>query len=90
MILVGGSTKSPCVRKAVAAYFGMMPDTSVNPDEAVALGAAIQGSMLDKGEHTVSMNYRTPLLLPSIVLAILAWLGFLLFLCKHGKIKKND
>lgn len=49
VVLVGGSTKSPCVRKAVAGYFGLQPDTSVNPDEAVALGAAIQASMLDGG-----------------------------------------
>lgn len=47
VVLVGGSTKSPCVRKAVAGYFGLEPDTSVNPDEAVALGAAIMASVLD-------------------------------------------
>lgn len=40
VILVGGSTKSPYVRNRVAAFFGRTPDTSLNPDEAVALGAA--------------------------------------------------
>lgn len=47
VVLVGGSTKSPCVREAVAKYFHQNCDTSVNPDEAVALGAAIQADMIE-------------------------------------------
>lgn len=41
VLLIGGSTRVPAVREALHAYFGRPPDTSVNPDEAVALGAAV-------------------------------------------------
>ena len=41
VVLVGGSTKAPYVRERVAEFFGKAPDTSLNPDEAVALGAAL-------------------------------------------------
>lgn len=41
VVLVGGTTKSPYVRARVEEFFGMEPDTSLNPDEAVALGAAL-------------------------------------------------
>lgn len=41
VVLVGGSTKSPYVRERVEKWFGMKPDTSLNPDEAVALGATL-------------------------------------------------
>lgn len=53
VVLVGGSTKSPCVREAVAGYFHTECDTSVNPDEAVALGAAIQADMLGRNDNTL-------------------------------------
>ena len=53
VVLVGGSTKSPCVREAVAEYFHTECDTSVNPDEAVALGAAIQADMLERNDNTL-------------------------------------
>lgn len=53
VVLVGGSTKSPCVREAVSRYFHQECDTSINPDEAVALGAAIQADMLDRKENTL-------------------------------------
>lgn len=46
VILVGGMTRMPAVREAVKKFFGKEPDHSVNPDEAVALGAAIQGGIL--------------------------------------------
>lgn len=46
VILVGGSSRVPLVRKAVRDFFGRTPDASVNPEEVVALGAAIQGSIL--------------------------------------------
>lgn len=50
VVLVGGATKSPVVRRFAAKLFRMMPDTSVNPDEIVALGAAIQGAMKERTE----------------------------------------
>ena len=49
VILVGGMTKIPAVQRAVSDFFGMTPNRGVNPDEAVAVGAAIQASIL-KGE----------------------------------------
>jgi molecular chaperone DnaK len=52
VLLVGGVTKMPMVQRAVAEFFGRQPNRSVNPDEAVAVGAAIQGAILagDVGE----------------------------------------
>ena len=46
IILVGGSTRMPAVQDTIRRYFGKEPSKSVNPDEAVALGAAIQASIL--------------------------------------------
>ncbi len=46
VILVGGSTRIPSVQKAVKDFFGKEPNRSVNPDEVVAMGAAIQGGVL--------------------------------------------
>jgi molecular chaperone DnaK len=46
VILVGGQTRMPAMQAAVEAYFGKKPNMSVNPDEVVALGAAIQGGIL--------------------------------------------
>ena len=43
VILVGGQTRMPMVQKAVKDFFGREPRKDVNPDEAVAVGAAIQG-----------------------------------------------
>ena len=48
IVLVGGATKMQAIRKFVGKLFGRLPDTSVNPDEAVALGAAIQGAMKER------------------------------------------
>ncbi|OYU14760.1 MAG: molecular chaperone HscC [Alphaproteobacteria bacterium PA4] len=45
IILIGGSTRMPVVRKAVARMFGRFPNASINPDEAVALGAAVQAGL---------------------------------------------
>lgn len=46
VVLVGGSTRMPCVQRAVADFFGQAPLTNLNPDEVVALGAAIQAHAL--------------------------------------------
>ncbi|RME16696.1 MAG: molecular chaperone DnaK [Bacteroidetes bacterium] len=46
VILVGGSTRIPAIQQAVEKFFGKVPNKSVNPDEAVAIGAAIQGAVL--------------------------------------------
>ena len=48
VVLVGGATKSPVIRRFVSKLFKMIPDTNINPDEAVALGAAIQGAMKER------------------------------------------
>lgn len=48
VVLVGGATKSPVIRRFVSRLFKMIPDTNINPDEAVALGAAIQGAMKER------------------------------------------
>lgn len=50
IVLVGGTTKMPAVRRFVGRLFGRVPDASINPDEAVALGAAIQGAMKERRE----------------------------------------
>jgi molecular chaperone DnaK len=63
VLLVGGMTRMPLVRKKVAEFFGKTPDTSVNPDEVVALGAAVQASIA-RGELTdVLLLDVTPLTL---------------------------
>jgi len=51
IILVGGSTRTPAVKKAVEDFFGKKPNQSVNPDEVVAVGAAIQGGILSGDEN---------------------------------------
>ena len=48
VVLVGGATKSPIIRRFVSKLFKALPDTNVNPDEAVALGAAIQAAMKER------------------------------------------
>ena len=50
VILVGGSTRTPKVQELVKKLFGKDPNKSVNPDEAVALGAAVQGAILNQEE----------------------------------------
>ncbi|HEX8192848.1 MAG TPA: molecular chaperone HscC [Allosphingosinicella sp.] len=45
IVLIGGATRMPVVRKAVARMFGRFPNAAVNPDEAVALGAAVQAGL---------------------------------------------
>ena len=50
IVLVGGATKAPGIRKFVSKLFMTFPDTTINPDEAVALGAAIQGAIKERKE----------------------------------------
>jgi molecular chaperone DnaK len=63
VILVGGQTRMPLVQKAVADFFGKEPRKDVNPDEAVAIGAAIQGSVLSGDTTNVLLLDVTPLTL---------------------------
>lgn len=61
VILVGGSTRIPAVKEAVQAETGHVPNESVNPDEAVALGAAIQGGVITGDVKDVVLLDVTPL-----------------------------
>jgi molecular chaperone DnaK len=61
VILVGGTTRSPIVQKLVQEVFKKEPNKSVNPDEVVALGAAIQGAVLAGEVHDVLLLDVTPL-----------------------------
>ena len=61
VILVGGMTRMPKVQDAVKAFFGKDPRKDVNPDEAVAVGAAIQGSVLSGDRKDVLLLDVTPL-----------------------------
>lgn len=61
VILVGGQTRMPKVLEAVKAFFGKEPRRDVNPDEAVAVGAAIQGSVLSGDRKDVLLLDVTPL-----------------------------
>ncbi|QIB66279.1 molecular chaperone DnaK [Kineobactrum salinum] len=63
VILVGGQTRMPMVQKAVADFFGKEPRKDVNPDEAVAMGAAIQGAVLSGDVKDVLLLDVTPLTL---------------------------
>jgi Fe-S protein assembly chaperone HscA len=49
VVLVGGATRMPLVRRRVEEYFGRTPHTELNPDEVVALGAAVQADILEGG-----------------------------------------
>ncbi len=61
VIVVGGSTRVPAVIEAVRNFFGKEPNRSVNPDEAVALGAAIQGGVLAGDVSDIVLLDVTPL-----------------------------
>lgn len=61
VILVGGQTRMPAVQEAVKKFFGKDPRKDVNPDEAVAVGAAIQGSVLSGDTTDVLLLDVTPL-----------------------------
>jgi molecular chaperone DnaK len=61
VILVGGQTRMPAMQKAVEEFFGKKPNMTVNPDEVVALGAAIQGGILQGDVHDVLLLDVIPL-----------------------------
>ncbi|WP_431121458.1 molecular chaperone DnaK [Flagellimonas flava] len=61
IILVGGSTRIPAVQEAVEKFFGKKPSKGVNPDEVVAVGAAIQGGVLTGDVKDVLLLDVTPL-----------------------------
>ena len=61
VILVGGSTRIPAIQDAVKAFFGKEPSKGVNPDEVVAIGAAIQGGVLTGEVKDVLLLDVTPL-----------------------------
>jgi molecular chaperone HscA len=60
VVLVGGSTRMPLVRRAVAELFGREPLADINPDEVVAVGAALQAEALTSGSDTLLLDV-TPL-----------------------------
>ncbi len=61
VILVGGQTRMPMVQETVRKFFGKEPRKDVNPDEAVAVGAAIQGAVLSGAIKDVLLLDVTPL-----------------------------
>ena len=61
VILVGGSTRIPLVQKVVTEFFGKEPNKGINPDEVVAMGAAIQGAVLGGEVRDVLLLDVTPL-----------------------------
>jgi molecular chaperone DnaK len=61
VVLVGGTTRTPLIRATVREYFGRKPHTELNPDEVVALGAAVQANILDRGVKNMLLLDVTPL-----------------------------
>ncbi len=61
VVLVGGSTRVPLVRRTVEEFFGRTPHTELNPDEVVALGAAVQADILEGGVKDMLLLDVTPL-----------------------------
>lgn len=61
VVLVGGSTRIPYVRQRVAQFFGKEPHTKLNPDEVVALGAAVQADILTGGQRQMLLLDVIPL-----------------------------
>ncbi len=61
VVLVGGTTRTPLIRRTVQEFFGRVPHTELNPDEVVALGAAVQANILDRGVKNMLLLDVTPL-----------------------------
>jgi Fe-S protein assembly chaperone HscA len=61
VVLVGGTTRIPLVRRTVQDFFGRVPHTELNPDEVVALGAAVQANILEHGVSNMLLLDVTPL-----------------------------
>ena len=61
VVLVGGTTRTPLVRRMVQEFFDRKPHTELNPDEVVALGAAVQANILDRGVSNMLLLDVTPL-----------------------------
>jgi molecular chaperone DnaK len=61
VVLVGGTTRTPLIRRTVQEYFARKPHTELNPDEVVALGAAVQANILDRGVKNMLLLDVTPL-----------------------------
>ena len=61
VVLVGGATRTPLVRQTVAELFGRTPHSDINPDEVVALGAAVQADILVTGRREMLLLDVTPL-----------------------------
>jgi molecular chaperone DnaK len=61
VVLVGGATRTPLIRRTVQEFFDRKPHTELNPDEVVALGAAVQANILDRGVQNTLLLDVTPL-----------------------------
>src|SRR5437763_10013541 len=61
VVLVGGATRTPLIRRTAQEYFDRKPHTELNPDEVVALGAAVQANILDRGVKNMLLLDVTPL-----------------------------
>jgi molecular chaperone DnaK len=61
VVLVGGATRTPLIRRTVQESFDRKPHTELNPDEVVALGAAVQANILDRGVQNMLLLDVTPL-----------------------------
>jgi len=61
IVLVGGTTRTPLIRRTVQEFFGRKPHIELNPDEVVALGAAVQANILDRGVKNMLLLDVTPL-----------------------------
>jgi Fe-S protein assembly chaperone HscA len=61
VVLVGGTTRTPLIRRTVQEFFDRKPHIELNPDEVVALGAAVQANILDRGVQNMLLLDVTPL-----------------------------
>jgi Fe-S protein assembly chaperone HscA len=61
VVLVGGTTRTPLIRRTVQEFFDRKPHTELNPDEVVALGAAVQANILERGVQNMLLLDVTPL-----------------------------